>query len=189
MQVPAIITNLANFIATQPTNSEKLKGILFEIETLTNALAEATSRPTFDLYINDIKIINGTVLDVKQSRMLRIEVRNTSAFSLEQLYVDFAAPLALDQTNLDAAGWTLGPIKVMTGAGPSGIPKANSWTWHATQPIPGSVTDAGYGDFVHAYYAEFLHVSTNFHYPVIQVRIAVSAVRAKISNYTVTLLL
>ena len=105
-QVPSIISNLSNIIATEPTNRQQLVSLLFSVEALTNSLAEAALRPTFDLYINGTIITDGAVLQLEQSRTLRIQVHNTSTVAADQLSVTIVTPLALDPTNLVANGWT-----------------------------------------------------------------------------------
>lgn len=56
LQVPSIITNISNLLATAPTNQQQLLHVLSAVEALTNSLTEVTLRPTFDLYINQTKI-------------------------------------------------------------------------------------------------------------------------------------
>ena len=105
LQVPGIITNLSNMLSTQPTNQQQLLSLLYSIQALTNSLADVALRPTFDLYINETRITNGTVLSLKESRILRMKIQNTSPITAEQLEVRFGAPSGLAPTNLIANGW------------------------------------------------------------------------------------
>src|ERR1019366_8023184 len=78
LQSPMFMTNFAYFIATQSTNQQQFSQLRIAFEGITNSLADAALMPTFDLYINKTKITNGTVLSLKQSRILNLKVENTS---------------------------------------------------------------------------------------------------------------
>ena len=184
-QVPSIIKNLENILATEPTNRQAILSLLYSVEALTNSLAEVAMRPTFDLYINQTKITNGTVLDLKQSRTLSPRIKNTSAISIEQLSFDFVTPLELNATNLDAPGWQLSPqvIKIIDG---KEIKSGNQWRWHADNIISGS---GGTSDnwVEGGYDVNCIRISTNFPYHGIWVTFNIYAARAKSVNYTVML--
>lgn len=182
--MPSIIKNLENILATEPTNQQAIRSLLYSVEALTNSLAEVAMRPTFDLYINKTKITNGTVLDLSQSRTLYPRVASSSSISLEQLSVAFVTPLQLDPTNLDAKGWWLGPrlIGVVDGRY-TDVPSGNQWMWHADSIVAGTSDN----QLVSGYDINYLHISTNFPYPVVLVTFQVTAARAKSVNYSVVL--
>src|ERR1039458_6519584 len=100
LHMVSIVSNLDNILATEPTNRQELLSLLYSVEALTNALAEANIRPTFELLINGTHITNNSVLHLSQSRIINLQIQNASAVSLEQLHVGFFAPLELDPTNL-----------------------------------------------------------------------------------------
>jgi hypothetical protein len=183
LHVPSIISNLDNILATEPTNRQQLLSLLYSVEALTNALAEATARPTFDLFINDIKITNDTVLDLNKSRILYIRVVNTSLVSIEQLTVRFYAAIDMQPTNLIADGWALGPqmSQVIDGHWPD-TPMANVWIWRAD-----SLVSPNAPNYNGAYNVNSLKISTNYHSPVLEAGILVYAARSMGVNHKVTL--
>jgi hypothetical protein len=177
LQIPSIITNLSNLIATQPTNQQQLLVLLDAVQSLTNALSEISARPTFDFYINYTRITNNAVISLKQSRLIKLRVHNTSSVTAQEVTVDFSAPLGLDKTNLLFHGWDLMPAGVlMSSDAYTSIPTGNHWKWVADKIVPG----------MQGHDVESSEISTNFPFPVIQVQFNISSINSKLKRYFVS---
>jgi uncharacterized coiled-coil protein SlyX len=159
---PAFMTNLSYFVATQSTNQQQqLSQFRIALDGFTNSLADAALMPTFDLYINETKITNGTMLSLKSSRMLNLKVQNTSPITAEQLKVMFQAPYGLEPTNLlSARKWIQIPDDKMKSDEPTNPDYLScyGWRWNADTIIEGNGPC----------YVDSLEISTNFTYPVIK---------------------
>jgi hypothetical protein len=184
-QYPAFITNISALIETQPTNRQQILNLQLSVEALTNALAEATLRPTFDLSINTIPIknypllsiakdfsliTNCTVLNLHKSRKLDIRVRNTSPLTVEQLTVSMNG--AFDPTNVIATGWRQLPPYLAGGQ------TGNGWSWQANTLLNANGI----------YDVEQLEISSNYTNPAVPIKIEVSAPRSKTIQFMVVLL-
>ena len=178
LHVPAIISNLDNLLATEPTNRQQLLTLLYSVEALTNVLADASLIPSFALYLNATQITNGTVLNLARSRIIEVTVYNTSKVAGEQLKVGLAAPAGLDPTNLVSTGWTLqNKMVTFTNSKMTEILNVNRWESGCDHVVSGN-------QVVHMYP---IQISTNFPYSSIEVRFDVYCARSKTTVYFVTL--
>ncbi len=197
LQALSIVSNLDNLIATEPTNRQQLLSLLHRVEALTNALTEATAIPTFDLYVNDVKITNMTCLNLKQSRTMNVSIKNTSPMTAEQVCAEFEANSILDPTNVYAPEWTHLDAGRTAYAGriggtrtPDNITEtaSNTWISRSNRLVPGNTdkkTFCGLG---------YIRISTSWpcdemsrHLPVCPVRFVVYAAGTRAVSYLVIL--
>ena len=173
-QVPSLISDVKNLLAADPTNRIQLLGILFTLQSLTNALADIALRPTFDLYINGTVITNESVLDMRQSQLLRLRLKNTSPLTAEQVTLSLNVPLGIDVTNVIADGGTLAPAdKLLIDGKLSDITAGYRWFWQTDKLLqPGAYYDVG-----------SLRITTNIPYPVVKVFFDVYSARSKTFTY------
>ena len=149
-----LYTNTANLFLNEPTNRAQLASLLLSVQSFTNAVSELSKSPLFDLYINDVRLTNGTVISLHESRLLKIQALNSSDITARGLSISFLCPSALDKTNVIANGWDFMP---QIPENPSNI--RNHWLWTASRTAPGGIT----------YNIDSLEISTNVSFPVIRV--------------------
>ena len=106
------------------------------LQALTNVVNE--SRPTFELYINNDRVTNDSVISLPKDRTLFLFIKNVSDFTADQLRADFFAPASIDPTNVMASGWTFQPLPVTLGTADKlnllGV-AGHSWEWEANHGI------------------------------------------------------
>jgi hypothetical protein len=177
-QVPALMSNVFFLISTQPTNQQQLLNIAASIQALTNSLAEVSLRPEFQLSVNDTLITTNTDINLKASRILRIEVQNTSPLVADQLTLQLCAPsLLLDPTNFIAPEWHSNTLKsTMTFVGYPPI-EGRCWSWHADSILP----------LHHIYYVASVEIATNYAHPVLPLFLDIYSSRSKARTLILTL--
>jgi len=173
---PTIISNLSDFISTQPTNQQQLLSLLISLQARTNGFSEASSRPAFTLSISGQKLTDCSLITLTNSRTVDIVVENTSPVVAEQLTIVFTPVIVpLDPTNiLVTTGWHLQPIKTRVGVIFRGSEqKVNSWRWRAANLLPMNDT----------YYVDPLEISTNWLYEALGVQLRVYDAKSKVQSY------
>ncbi len=159
--------------------SKRLDKLFERVEPLTNLLNEISfERPSFDLYLNNVRAANGMTISLEKSRKLKICIRNLSEVTADKVAVDFIAPKELEKTNLIYDGWMVEPPSLaMVNDEVTEIVTGYHWRSAADNPLPS----------FQVYDAPSLEISTNFSYKVIPVEFDISAVKSKNQKYLITL--
>jgi hypothetical protein len=107
----------------------------------TNLLTEIESeRPSFQLYNDNILITNGAVISIKKDRTVKLNVRNASKITAEQLKILVIAPAGIATTNfIGGAFWNSSEVGMYSSADARIAPTEllNGWEWVAQIPFAG----------------------------------------------------
>jgi len=122
------------------------------------ALIES-ERPQFSIFINKILITNNSLISLKKSRKIQIDIKNDSKITAENVFVTFSISAAIDLTNLTySASWhpLLGASSIKNGQLVENA--INVLAWKANASVAANTL----------YAVDSVEVSTNFTgYPVV----------------------
>jgi hypothetical protein len=163
LHMVSIVSNLDNILATDPTNRQQLLQLQYTVEAFTNAFAESTLRPTFDLYINDTRSPDQMTFVLKQPRVMRILIKSLTTLTANEVTANFVIMDSTDPTNFDLTGWTRGAATITESFGHSYRGQTihttntvtNIWTWKADKLVTGSANSYSY------YTLPSISISTN----------------------------
>jgi hypothetical protein len=161
-----ISTLLSNFYNHKPTNLDQLHAMVGQFTNSINSMD--SERPKFAVYLNGMRLSDGTICFLPKSREIFLEVKNIGGEAADKLTINFFADLT--ETNLNANGWTL---ESRSSAG------WNGWETTAQQLIPSGVT----------FDAATFYISTNLHVPVLTSQILVHSIGSKLQVFNVGLVL
>jgi hypothetical protein len=160
-------------------NTESLSQAFGGSVNTSNLLAAIESdKPSFELYINNTLVTNGSVVSLKDTRRLQLAVKNISPVTADNLSIDFGVPSGVEPTNViyDDSWRAEPPNRIVTNGMIATNVWGHHWSWRADSNFG---SDTFYG-------VNYLEFSTNITFSVIQTQFYVYAVRSTRQTYKIT---
>jgi hypothetical protein len=157
-------------------NVDLLTNSTYGSESISNLLSTIESeKPKLHLYCNNQLLTNGSIINLKVNREIKLKVVNESEMSTDGLMVAFRAPDAIGITNVNGDFWQ--PEGNAIGIDDSGLHDANfhNWLWFSDGMMPGRSVRPVNG----------LNISTNMSLPSFYCSFKLSANRAMGQRYLV----
>ena len=148
---------------TNAPSNEQLELFASQLTTISTNLLNALSldKPHFKLMLNGRFITNNSTVDMRDTRQLKIVVKNDSLITAHNLTVYFMAPTGIDATNIIVDNqWVKEPPgREIINDELGGKTIYNEWSWFCQNEVGGGVS----------WYLNTIEFATNINHEVIPV--------------------